>query len=150
MSHRTFSTSLTNDLREVPRLADIARRFGAAHGLSADDVLRIQLVLDEIVINIIRHGYADIGDTARHEIEIHLTLDDNRLTIRVEDAAREYDPTKAPNPRFDMPVTERRPGGLGVHIVKAIMDAISYRRENGRNILTMTKQLESGYPASSA
>lgn len=140
-----FSAALANDLGEVPRLAEIARRFGGAHGLSADDVLRIQLVLDEIVINIIRHGYADVGDVSRHDIDVHLALDEKHtLTIRVEDAAREYDPTKAPNPRFDLPVTERRPGGLGVHIVKAIMDGITYRREDGRNILTMTKQLENG------
>ena len=64
------------------------------------------------------------------------------LTIELKDTARAYDPREAPAPQFDLPIEERTPGGLGVHIVKSIMDTIDYRRERGQNIVTMTKNLK--------
>lgn len=143
MSSRSLSIVLVNDRKEIPRLADIAQRFGEVHHLSEDDTLNIQLVLDEIVINAIIHGYEEAGDHNQHEIHVRLALDEQLLlTIEVEDDARPYDPREAPEPQFDLPIEERRIGGLGVHIVKALMDTIDYRRENNHNILTMTKQLE--------
>jgi serine/threonine-protein kinase RsbW len=134
---------LVNDRSEIQRLGEIVEHFGEANRLSADDVLRLRLVLDEIVVNIIAHGYQEAGDTKRHEIHVRLALDNaNVLTIQVEDDARAYDPRNAPAPKFDLPIEQRRRGGLGVHIVKAIMDTVDYRRENGHNVLTLTKTLD--------
>ena len=139
---RRFDTILASRRSEIPRLAEIVQQFGAANRLSIDDMMRIRLVLDEIVVNIVAHGYEDAGDTNHHDIHIHLGLDDHDLlTIRVTDDAREYDPRNAPAPRFDLPLEERRKGGFGVHIVKAIMDTIDYRRVDGQNVLTLTKTL---------
>ncbi len=141
---RRLDAVLANKRSEIPRLAEIVQQFGTANHLSVDDAMRIRLVLDEVVVNIVAHGYEDAGDFNHHDIHIHLELDDRHvLTIRVTDDAREYDPRNAPAPRFDMPIEERRRGGLGVHIVKAIMDTVDYRRENGRNVLTLTKKLAS-------
>jgi anti-sigma regulatory factor (Ser/Thr protein kinase) len=139
---RRLDTVLASKRSEISRLAEIVHRFGTANHLSVDDIMRIRLVLDEIVVNIVAHGYEDAGDTDRHDIHILLELDDrDLLTIRVTDDAREYDPRNAPAPRFDLPIEERRRGGFGVHIVKAIMDTIDYRRVDGQNVLTLTKQL---------
>jgi anti-sigma regulatory factor (Ser/Thr protein kinase) len=139
---RRLDTVLASRRSEIPRLAGIVRQFGTDNHLSDDDIMRIRLVLDEIVVNIVAHGYEDAGDTNRHDIHVHLCLDDRDvLTIRVTDDAREYDPRLAPAPRFDLPIEERRKGGLGVHIVKAIMDTIDYRRVDGQNVLTLTKKL---------
>jgi anti-sigma regulatory factor (Ser/Thr protein kinase) len=138
---RCLSIVLSNDRREIPRLADLAQRFGDANGLSLDDTMDIRLVLDELVINVIRHGY-DLGDPLAHEIHVRLELDGNDcLTMEVDDDARPFDPRTAPEPEFARPVEERRIGGLGVHIVKTIMDTFDYRREHGRNVVTLTKQL---------
>ena len=139
---RRFDTILASRRSEIPRLAEIVQQFGTANRLSVDDIMRIRLVLDEIVVNIVAHGYEDAGDTDHHGIHIVLELDDrDQLTIRVTDDAREYDPRNAPAPRFDLPLEERRKGGFGVHIVKAIMDTIDYRRVDGQNVLTLTKRL---------
>src|SRR5262249_12331282 len=139
---RRLNTILANQRSEITRLADIVQQFGTANQLSVDDIMRIRLVLDEIVVNIVAHGYEDAGDTNHHDIHVHLELDDRDvLTIRVTDDAREYDPRTAPAPRFDLPIEERRKGGLGVHIVKAIVDTIDYRRVDGHNVLTLTKKL---------
>jgi len=138
----TLSVEIVNKRTEIPRLAEIAERFGRAHRLSEDDVANIQLVLDEMVINVIRHGYEDVGDHAVHRISVTLRLAADLLTIELKDTARAYDPREAPAPRFDVPLEERSPGGLGVHIVKSIMDTMDYRRERGQNIVTMTKNLK--------
>ena len=139
---RRLDTVLASKRSEISRLAEIVQQFGTSNGLSVDDIMRIRLVLDEIVVNIVAHGYEDAGDTDHHDIHIRLELDDrDLLTIRVTDDAREYDPRNAPAPRFDLPIEERRRGGFGVHIVKAIMDTIDYRRVDGQNVLTLTKQL---------
>jgi serine/threonine-protein kinase RsbW len=139
---RRLDTILASKRSEISRLAEIVHQFGTANHLSVDDIMRIRLVLDEIVVNIVAHGYEDAGDTDHHDIHILLELDDrDLLTIRVTDDAREYDPRNAPAPRFDLPIEERRRGGFGVHIVKAIMDTIDYRRVDGQNVLTLTKQL---------
>ena len=134
----TLSIQVVNQRSEIPRLADIASRFGRAHQLPEDDVANIQLVLDEMVINVIRHGYEDVGDRDRHHIHISLTLDGDLLTIQLRDRARAYDPREAPAPRFDLPLEERAAGGLGVHIVKSIMETFDYRREADENVVTMT------------
>ena len=139
---RRFNTVLAGKRSEIPRLAEIVQKFGTDNQLSLDDIMRIRLVLDEIVVNIVAHGFEEAGDADHHEIQIHLGLDDaDVLTIRVTDDARAYDPRLAPAPRFDLPIEERRKGGLGVHIVKTIMDTIDYRRVDGHNVLTLTKKL---------
>ena len=138
----TLSVEIVNKRTEIPRLAEIAERFGRAHHLSEDDVANIQLVLDEMVINVIRHGYEDVGDHGVHRISITLRVAADLLTIELKDTARPYDPREAPAPQFDLPIEERSPGGLGVHIVRSIMDTMDYRRERGQNIVTMTKNLK--------
>ena len=139
---RRLDTVLASKRSEISHLAEIVHQFGTANHLSVDDIMRIRLVLDEIVANIVAHGYEDAGDTDHHDIHIRLELDDrDLLTIRVTDDARAYDPRLAPAPRFDLPIEERRKGGLGVHIVKTIMDTIDYRRVDGHNVLTLTKKL---------
>jgi serine/threonine-protein kinase RsbW len=139
---RRFDTVLAGKRSEIPRLAEIVQQFGTNNRLSVDDIMRIRLVLDEILVNIVAHGFEEAGDAGHHEIQVHLGLDDHDvLTIRVTGDARAYDPRLAPAPRFDLPIEERRKGGLGVHIVKAIMDTIDYRRVDGHNVLTLTKKL---------
>ena len=139
---RCFDTVLASKRSEIPRLADIVQQFGSDNRLSVDDIMRIRLVLDEVVVNIVAHGYEDAGDSNHHDIHIHLGLDARDvLTISVTDDSREYDPRSAPAPRFDLPIEDRRKGGLGVHIVKAIMDTVEYRRIEGLNVLTLTKKL---------
>src|SRR5258708_39083509 len=102
---RRLDAVLANQRTEIPRLAGIVQQFGDDNQLSVDDIMRIRLVLDEVVVNIVAHGYEDAGDSNPHDIHIHLGLDaKNVLTIRVTDHAREYDPRSAPAPRFDLPI----------------------------------------------
>jgi anti-sigma regulatory factor (Ser/Thr protein kinase) len=105
-------------------------------GLSDDDTVTLNLILDEFVSNVIRHGYED--DDA-HDIHIVIGLAGEVATIRIEDEGKPFNPLEAPPPDLDLPIEQRPIGGLGIFIARAMADTIEYRRERGRNVLTMTK-----------
>jgi anti-sigma regulatory factor (Ser/Thr protein kinase) len=129
---------LVNQRREVERLAGLVEQFGEAHGLAADDVSAVNLLLDEVVINIISHGY---DDEREHQIAVNLALEDHVLAIRIEDDGRPFNPLDAPAPNLDLPIEERPIGGLGIYIARSIADEMKYHREDGRNVLTLKKRV---------
>jgi serine/threonine-protein kinase RsbW len=135
---RALSICLVNHRREIERLSQLVEQFGHAHRLTTDDVNGINLLLDEIVINIISHGY---DDEREHEILVNLTLENGALAIRVEDDGRPFNPLDVPTPNLDLPIEERPIGGLGIYIARSIADEMEYRREGGRNVLTMKKSV---------
>jgi anti-sigma regulatory factor (Ser/Thr protein kinase) len=100
--------------------------------------MAINLVLDEVITNIIDYGY---DDQAEHEIRVTMAVEGDRLTIEVEDDARPFDPLKAAPPDLDLPLEERPVGGLGIHIMRSLMDAVEHQRRNDRNVLTMQKTI---------
>jgi len=132
-----LSIALRNHASELLRLSSLVERCGEDHHLSPDDVMKVNLVLDEIIANVIRHGNA-----GEHDTHVSLALDGDRLTIEVTDAGVAFDPIDAPPPNFDVPLEERRPGGLGIHIVKTLAETIAYRREQDRNRLTVTMRVD--------
>jgi serine/threonine-protein kinase RsbW len=134
MSASDLSFTLRNQRSEITRMTALMERFCAHNGLSHDDTFNIHLVLDESIINVIVHGYED---TAEHDIHVRMRLEDGVVTIDIDDDGIPYNPLEAPEPRFDLPVEERRIGGLGVHIMKTLARSIEYKRENGHNHLTI-------------
>ncbi len=107
----------------------------------ADDVaFSMNLALEEIVTNIIDYGYKGVED---YDIIIRFTLEKHRLRIQIKDNAPEFNPLDVKDPDdLDKPLEERNVGGLGIHLVKKFTDNFSYRRSNGKNIVTLTKNLD--------
>jgi anti-sigma regulatory factor (Ser/Thr protein kinase) len=138
MSDARETLVLKSERADIARIGTWLEQFGAAHGLVEDDVYNLQLILDELVINIIKHGH---GDDPTHVIRIDLTLAGKLATLRIEDTAPPFNPTEAPPPNFDLPIEERPIGGLGVHIVKALAETMVYERIGESNVLTITKTL---------
>ena len=137
MSQPTLSITCRNQLTELARAAQLVEDFGTANGLPADIVFKLNLALDEVVTNIISYGYDDQND---HQIEITLTLDRGEVVVHVTDDGRAYNPLEAPRPDLQADIDARPIGGLGVHIVRTLMDGLEYRREGGRNVLIMRKR----------
>jgi len=137
----SLTLHLQNRIAEVARLVDAVESFGTHAGLSADLTYRLTLSLDEIVSNVIRHGYSDTND---HVVEVRLSVHDGVVTSVIEDDGHPYDPRESPEPDLSMPVEERGPGGLGIFLVKQMMDSIDYARRDGRNILTVTASRREG------
>ena len=129
--------SLINDLRELAATAEKVDAFCAEHGVSPDIAFAINVSVDELLTNTISYGYDD-GEP--HRIEMTVRVEDGVLVIELEDDARPYDPTQAPHPDTDAPIEHRPIGGLGVHFVRGLMDGFTYRRSDGRNIVTLTKR----------
>jgi serine/threonine-protein kinase RsbW len=92
------------------------------------------VVLDETVSNSIRHG-------AAREIRVRLALDGGRLVLEVEDDGVAFDPRTAPAPDLDAPAEDRRPGGLGVPLCRALMERIEYERDGALNRLRLSRPL---------
>jgi serine/threonine-protein kinase RsbW len=130
----TLSLTLRNRSSEVSRLVDRLEAFGAQAGLPPDVTFRLTLSLDEIVSNVIRHGFAD---QAEHQIAVRVDVADGLVTATVADDGEPFDPREAPVPDLDAPLEERQAGGLGMHLVRSTMDEVDYRREDGRNVLTV-------------
>ena len=133
---------IKNDSRELGRLAEAVDDFSERNELAVETRFELQLCLEELVLNVVNHGFDNPG---QHDIRIGIELndDDGRvLIVRVVDDGREFDPlTDTPAPDLDASLEDRAVGGLGVFLVRQIMDEVSYRREDGLNHLTLTKNL---------
>ena len=136
---RPTSLTLVNQLSEVSKIAGFVEAFAAAEGLGPDVVFNLNLALDEVVTNVIRYAHDDDG--REHPIVVRLALERDVLTAEVEDDGRAFNPLEAPAPDLGGSLDERPIGGLGIFLVRSVMTSVDYRREDGRNVLTMKKNL---------
>ena len=130
----TLTLTLKNHPSEISRLVDLVGAFGEQAGLSEDAIFKLTLALDEIVANVIRHAF---HDQQEHRIDVRVTVNERTVAAVVEDDGHPFDPRDAPAPDLALPIEDRLPGGLGMHLVRATMDSVEYRRDHGRNILTV-------------
>ena len=133
----SLNISLRNDPAELTRLAGILEEFGRQHRIAPRDLLAVDLSLHEHLTNIIHYGY---DDAKPREIQIRLRLGDRLLHLEVEDDARPFNPLERPPVDTTVPLDQKPLGGLGIHIIRRSMDELEYRRDGGRNILTMRKR----------
>ena len=138
MSER-LSLHIKNDLFEIKRMAEELEDWCHDQSISEDIAFQLDLVLDEMVSNVIRHG---IKDSGQHIIQVNLHRDGQQLTLEIEDDGVPFNPFDAPVPDITKPIEERRPGGLGVFLVRQMMDSLDYERRNGKNYLLIKKSLE--------
>jgi serine/threonine-protein kinase RsbW len=129
---------LRNDPAEIDRLGPEVEGFGARHELPSETIFALNLALEEVVTNIIAYGYEDAG---AHVIDVELMVLDGTVTTIVEDDGRPFDPLAAPEPDVTAALEDREVGGVGVLLVKRLMDEVTYARSRGRNRLTFKKQL---------
>ena len=137
-SDMALALTLRNHASEVGRLVDRLEAFGAEAGFPPDVTFRLTLSLDEIVCNVIRHAFDDDNE---HQIQVSVDVADGVVVASVTDDGVAFDPREAPLPNLDAPIEERQPGGPGMHLVRSTMDEVDYRREDGRNILTVRTAL---------
>ena len=133
--------SLVNDLRGISSAAARIDAFCAAHGLSPGIRFDVTLAVDELVTNTIGYGYDDGGE---HSIDVVLHIEGDTLTVEIADDGRAFDPLQAPEPDLGASVEDRARGGLGIYLVRKTMDGVTYRRQDGRNVVTLTKRTARG------
>ena len=124
---------------ELERLATGLGEFCRENGLDGDVEFDLNLVLEELFMNTIRHGGCrDQAGAAR----IHLRVAGGAVELEYRDRGIPFNPLDAPPARIDAPLEERKPGGLGIHLVRQIMSDVRYRRSDGENQLTMARRKE--------
>lgn len=133
--------ALRNDLAEMTHLADELQAFASGHGVSDGTLFAVNLALEELVTNTISYGFEDGGE---HVITISLDVDGPDLHVRVEDDAKAFNPLEREAPDLNAPIEDRPIGGLGVHLVRTLMDEVRYERVGARNVLSMRKR-QHGY-----
>ena len=126
---------------EIESLATADKAVGDfAESMSWPDeaTFKVKLVLEEILMNVISYG----GDSShKPRITLHLSQQNDLLSMEISDDGMAYDPLTAPPPDLESDLDDRPIGGLGVHLVRELMDNVSYRYKDGRNHLLVTKTL---------
>jgi len=133
-----YSIRIQNQIPQIAKVCEGIDDFSKQHLIPDKVVFALHLSLDEILTNIISYGYADGGE---HEINVCLETDGENLTLIIQDDSRPFDPTQAPEPDLDKPLENRRIGGLGLYLVKNLMDSIEYASNGAINTLTLKKKL---------
>ena len=129
---------LRNEIEEISKLALFIEELGDELGLSPELVFNLNLVLEEAVSNVILYAYPK----EEHEI-ITLTskMTGNQLIFILTDAGKEFDPTQIPDADITLSAEERSIGGLGIFLIRQIMNTVEYQRIDGKNVLTLGKDL---------
>jgi serine/threonine-protein kinase RsbW len=130
------SLRIENRLDEIERLHLFWGGFADRAGLTPEVRFKVELALEEAVANVVRHGFTD---GRAHEIAVRLELRGRTIRVRLEDDGRPFNPLEAPPVDPDQPLDQRPVGGLGIHLIRSLMDGVSYRRTAGRNVLSLTK-----------
>lgn len=130
--------ALAPQLGEIARVSEVVEAFGETLGLPAASLFQVTLVLDELITNIVSYGL-EAGEI--RPITVELSYADERLTIVVSDPGRPFDPRTVPPPDIEASLEDRKVGGLGVHFARTMMDSIDYRYADGRNHVTLMKQV---------
>jgi serine/threonine-protein kinase RsbW len=113
---------------------DFIESFADRFGVDAKKKFGVLLALEEAFVNICSYAYPDgIGNA-----EISCGRESNSLILEIADAGRPFDVLSLPDPDITLGIEDRSAGGLGIHFIRMLSDSVSYRRENGRNILRMT------------
>jgi len=105
-------------------------------GFNAQKLNRMHLTAEEALVNIINYAYPDKQGNIEITYEIK---EDMRFVVEIIDWGIPFDPLSLPKPDVEAPLGKRNVGGLGIYLIRTIMDEVSYRRDQDRNILTLTK-----------
>jgi anti-sigma regulatory factor (Ser/Thr protein kinase) len=137
----TTELVIRNEIPQLALLSAAIERIGREHALAQKPLVQLQVTLDEIVSNVIKYAWPEGGS---HEIRIRITVDSGKVKVDVADDGMSFDPRNtalhAPPPSGQ----RRRPGGVGLHMVRQLMDSFEYTRIGGWNHSTLTKQCTIG------
>ena len=132
------SLTLTNDLKRIPRLNTFVEEACEANGFDMAVTTQINLAMEEAVVNVMNYAYPK--DTTGN-ITIEAKADKSTLSFVISDTGTPFDPTAKPEVDITLSAEDRSIGGLGIHLIRQIMDHINYERVDGHNVLTLIKKL---------
>ena len=132
------SLTISNDESQLWVLAGFIEEAGEEFGLFPKMIMELNLVLEEVVSNCIFYAYP--GQTGR-DIVVEIECSDGELRVVVTDWGIAFDPTGKEDPDVSLKAEDRAIGGLGIFLVRKVMDRVCYERKEGKNVLVMAKKL---------
>lgn len=129
---------ITNNLEEISHLYEFIEELGEVLDLPSATTMNINLALEEAVANIIMYAYPE-GE--QHEILLKVISSPQQLIFLLTDKGQVFDPTQVPDAEINLPIEERAIGGLGIFLIRSIMNEVSYQRLGDENLLIMKKNL---------
>ncbi|MDA3929567.1 MAG: ATP-binding protein [Prolixibacteraceae bacterium] len=138
MEEKRKKITLKNSIEELPQLAIEIEELSEEWELPMALGMNLNLVLEEAITNIIFYAFNDENE---HEITIILLIKNNEFIITIEDEGIAFDPTAKKDPDIALAVEDRPIGGLGIFLISKIMDHVSYKREQNKNMLILKKNI---------
>ena len=132
------SITLPNDVSEVPRLAEFVDSVCEAMDFDMGTTMQLNLAIEEAVVNVMNYAYPS---GTKGDVTIEAQANEKRLKFVITDQGMPFDPTAKKEVDTTLSAEERSIGGLGIHLVRQIMDSINYERVGGTNVLTLRKKL---------
>lgn len=123
--------------KEGPAALDRLEAFCRRAGLPGPLVLELRLVAEEVVTNVAKYGYAPEAAAA---MELLVSTGDDAVSLEFRDEGEPFDPLAQPRPDLEAPLEERPVGGLGLTLVRALVEDARYAREGGTNVLRLAKK----------
>ncbi|MBN2733522.1 MAG: ATP-binding protein [Methanomicrobiaceae archaeon] len=120
---------------KIEKLASEVDKILSQNNFSKEIIFNVQLSLEEVIVNIINHGYR--GKDGLIGIRLEASL--QNVSIEISDSAPAFNPLLIPKPDITSDIDERSIGGLGIYLVREVMDEVSYQYKNNKNILTLIK-----------
>lgn len=136
-ARKTFT--LPGDLTALAAATEALDRFWQEQRVDENVQADLNIAIEEIASNAIRHGSQPLDPTGEDPILIRVTVGPDDIRIEIEDAGVAFNPLAHPLPDPATPLDERRAGGLGILMVVQMMDQVSYVRSDGRNCLTLVR-----------
>ena len=138
MIHRIHISS-TGELEDIPAIGDLVQSYCRLHRIPDRIAYHLRLALDELLTNTMSYGFS--RDAREHLIDIRLQLSPPWLITEVEDNGPPFNPLEAPTPDLHASVENRAIGGLGIHLVRSVIDHLDYRHHADCNILQLRQAL---------
>lgn len=129
---------LHNDVQQIPQLAEFVETIADEKKLDQGLAMSLNLALEEAVTNVIMYAYPE-GDGL---VDIEAIIREHTLEFIISDSGQPFDPTAAPEADTSLSLDDRPIGGLGIYLVRKLMDSVHYQRLEGKNILTLIKKLQ--------
>ncbi|HEY7162366.1 MAG TPA: ATP-binding protein [Acidobacteriota bacterium] len=125
-----------NNLAELETLTEEIFNYYLQNGIAEDACYEIRLALEEAISNTIKYGYED---KQAHTIHVKAGIETNQIFLQIEDDANAFNPLEAATPDLSLPLEKKPIGRLGIYLMRTVMDGIDYKRAGTKNILKMTK-----------
>ncbi len=135
---KTRRLVLPNDIETIPQLNEFIDSVAEEVGLEMSLTMSLNLALEEAVVNVMEYAYPE---GQKGDVEIEVTADQEWMTFVIMDTGIAFDPTMKEDADTTLSAEERPIGGLGIFLVRQLMDVIDYKRQDNKNVLTLRKKL---------